>query len=51
MITKFVKDDIAEFNLGFRRALLQSLIYLTLCLLIPIGELSFIYAIAVSHRT
>jgi len=46
LVTKFVKDDIAEFNHGFRRALLQSLIYLALCLIIPIGELSFIYAIA-----
>ncbi len=45
LITKFVKDDIAEFSFGFRRALLQSLIYLALCLIIPIGELSFIYAI------
>ena len=46
LITKFVKDDIAEFNLGFRRALLQSLIYLALCLIVPIGELGFTYTIA-----
>jgi hypothetical protein len=45
LITKFIKDDIAEFGFGFRRALLQSLIYLALCLIVPIGELGFIYVV------
>jgi hypothetical protein len=45
LITKFIKDDIAEFSFGFRRALLQSLIYLALCLIVPTGELGFIYNI------
>lgn len=45
LITKFIKDDIEEFSFGFRRALLQSLIYLALCLIVPTGELGFIYTI------
>ncbi len=50
LITKFIKDDIAEFGFEFRRALLQSLIYLAMCLIVPFGELVFLYAVMGSHR-
>ncbi|ADN49913.1 hypothetical protein [Vulcanisaeta distributa] len=43
LITKFLRDDDAEFGLNFRRVLLQSLVYLALCLVMPVGELGFIY--------
>ncbi|GGI76342.1 hypothetical protein GCM10007112_11440 [Vulcanisaeta souniana JCM 11219] len=45
LITKFLKDDVVELGLSFRRALFQSSVYLALCLIMPIGELGFIYAV------
>ncbi|MGC9179236.1 MAG: hypothetical protein ACP5GZ_03385 [Vulcanisaeta sp.] len=45
LIARFLRDDVVEFNLNFRRALLQSLIYLAMCLIVPFGELAFLYAV------
>ncbi|GAB6948134.1 hypothetical protein JCM16161A_22640 [Vulcanisaeta sp. JCM 16161] len=45
LVIKFLRDDIVEFGFGFRRAFLQSLVYLAMCLIVPVGELAFLYAV------
>ncbi|WP_243674769.1 hypothetical protein [Vulcanisaeta distributa] len=45
LVAKFLRDDIVEFKYGFRRALLQSLIYLAICLITPIFEVAYLYVV------